>query len=222
MNQKANQSKTVPIRPALQKRSLKTQQKILKVVEKLLQEGKFEQATVQDIVRQSRCSIGAFYGRFKDKNAALFSFYDAHCVQLESSTLVILDPTRSNEESLAQILSEFVETTVRHTLAHAEILKADTIKFSDEEGDPFLDRARKMNRQLHQALAAVLLARRDEFDHPDVRLGSMFVLGIVGGLTRDAITTGQKLMKTGVSAEVLQRELSRTVLGYLGITVKQD
>jgi AcrR family transcriptional regulator len=222
MNQKSSQLKTGPVRPALQRRSLKTQQKILKVVENLLREGKFERATVQDIVRRSRCSIGAFYGRFKDKNAALFSFYDAHCAQLESTTLAILDVNRPGGDSLARILTEFVEATVRHTLAHAAILKADTIKFSNEEDDPFLDRARKMNQQLYQALAAVLLARRDEFDHPNDRLSAMFVLGIVGGLTRDAITTGQKLMETTASAEMLQNELTRTVLGYLGVKVRQD
>ena len=66
----------------------------------------------------------------------------------------------------------------------------------------------------------VLLARRDEFDHPDVRLGALFVLGIVGGLTRDAITTGQKLMETSVSVEVLQSELTRIVLGYLGVATR--
>ena len=220
MNQKSNPLRTVPIRPALQRRSLKTQRKILKVVEKLLQESRFEQATVQDIVRQSGCSIGAFYGRFKDKNAALFSFYDAHCVQLESSAMVILDSDGSKEKSLARILSGFVEATVGHTLDHAEILKSGTIKFSDEEGDPFLDRARKLNGRLYRALVDVLLARRDEFDHPDVRLGALFVLGIVGGLTRDAITTGQKLMETSVSAEVLQSELTRIVLGYLGVATK--
>jgi hypothetical protein len=78
-----------------------------------------------------------------------------------------------------------------------------------------------MNNQLYQALAAILQARRDEFDHPNERLGAMFVLGIVGGLTRDAITTGQKIMGTTASAEVLQRELTRMVLGYLGVVVKQ-
>lgn len=48
----------------------------------------------------------------------------------------------------------------------------------------------------------------------------MFVLWIVGGLTRDAINMGQKLMKTRVSADVLRQELTRTVLGYLGVTIK--
>ena len=222
MDHKSNQLETAPIRPTLQRRSLKTQQKILKVVKNLLQEGKFEHATVHDIVRQSRCSIGAFYGRFSDKNAALFSFYDAHCAQLESSALAILNKTRPKKDSLAQILSEFVNATVNHTLAHAAILKSGIIKFSAEENDPFLNRARKMNKRLYQALAAVLQARRDEYEHPNDRLGAMWVLGIVGGLTRETVTTGQKLMETTASAQVLQRELTRTVLGYLGVSVKQN
>ena len=162
--------KNTPVRPTQQKRSLKTQQKILKVVGKLLREGQFENATVQDIVRQSGSSIGAFYGRFKDKNGALFSFYDAHCRQLEAAVLPILDPNRKDGAPLSQILSQFVQATVRHTFAHAEILRAGTIKFSDLKDDPFLSRARRMNQEIYQALLAILQARRAEFEHPDDRL----------------------------------------------------
>ncbi|MCH8058172.1 MAG: hypothetical protein IIB78_09925 [Proteobacteria bacterium] len=79
-----------------------------------------------------------------------------------------------------------------------------------------------MNKRLYQALAAVLQARRDEYEHSNDRLGAMWVLWIVGGLTRETVTTGQKLMETTVSAQVLQRELTRTVLGYLGVSVKQN
>ena len=50
----------------------------------------------------------------------------------------------------------------------------------------------------------------------------MFTLGIVGGLSRDTITSGQKLLEIEASAELLERELTRTVLGYLGVTVDQN
>jgi len=210
--------KNNPIRPTQQKRSLKTQQKILKVVGKLLREGQFEKATVQDIVRQSGSSIGAFYGRFKDKNAALFSFYDEHCLQLEAAVLPILDPNREDGLFLPQILSQFVQATVQHTFAHAEILRAGTIKFSDLEDDPFLARARRMNQEIYRALLAILQARRAEFEHPDESLAAMFVMGIVGSLTRDALTMGQKLMQTSASSQVLEKELTRMVFGYLAVS----
>ena len=76
-----------------------------------------------------------------------------------------------------------------------------------------------MNQQLYRLLSAVLAARRDEFDHPDEQLATMFALGIVGGLTREAITTGQKLFSTNASPNLLQKEITRTLVGYLGVKV---
>ena len=218
MIQTSSQTERAIVRPTLQRRSARTQQRILKVVDQLLLEGRFDQATVQEIVQRAECSIGAFYGRFKDKNAALYKFYDRRCRQLESKITVILDVGRLRANSLAGILSEFIDATVAHTLAHASTLRADVIKFTAADNDPFVARARVMNRLLRQSLESVLLAARDEYEHPDHRLAALFVLSMVGGLTRDAITMGQRLMETGFCSAFMQAELNRAVLGYLGIS----
>ena len=37
-------------------------------------------------------SIGAFYGRFRNKTAALYCFYDARCLEQERNVAALLDP----------------------------------------------------------------------------------------------------------------------------------
>ncbi len=67
-----------------QKRSEKTRKRILGAVEKLVKNGEYNSATVQDIVRAAGCSTGAFYGRFSDKNAALLAIIDRRYDQLDA------------------------------------------------------------------------------------------------------------------------------------------
>ncbi len=57
--------------PPLQTRSQQTLDRILDAAAALLEEKSFEAMTIQDIVERAGCSVGAFYGRFKDKDALL-------------------------------------------------------------------------------------------------------------------------------------------------------
>ena len=77
-----------------QRRSAETQRRILDAVAAILAKGRYHDATVQEIVGLARCSVGAFYGRFKDKNAALYMFYDERCRELEK-----LSENRLNSEA---------------------------------------------------------------------------------------------------------------------------
>ena len=116
------------VRPARQKRSAATRDAILNVVEKMVEAGEFERATVQDIVRRADSSVGAFYGRFADKNSVLFSFYDARCQGLEAQASEILETRRG--ASLWSVLSRFVGMSVRHTMDNEPFLRVSQSHFS--------------------------------------------------------------------------------------------
>lgn len=61
-----------------QKRSEASLEKILTAARKLISEGGFDDASITDIVAEAGLSVGAFYARFKDKDA-LF-----HIVQIKT------------------------------------------------------------------------------------------------------------------------------------------
>lgn len=73
---------SIPSQPK-QKRSRETQARLLKAAEKLLESEVFEEMTVQQIARKAKCSVGAFYGRFENKEALLPHLLNRHYDQME-------------------------------------------------------------------------------------------------------------------------------------------
>ncbi len=204
------------IHPVKQQRSLQTQQKILAVVEKLVLSGQFEQSTVQTIVQQAGCSVGAFYGRFKDKRAVLFSFYDTRCSQLEQLAIAVLNPQR--RAKLATIIKDFTHLIVSHSLQHAEFIRTGPFSSQTVKNDVFLVRAQQLNALLYKSLQKLLAQRKQELKYRINNQTSMFLLAIIGGLTRDGIVTGRWLIKKGsIDGQRFEQELNRAVSRYLGL-----
>jgi AcrR family transcriptional regulator len=220
MNKQAK-SRT-PITKPRQRRSAQTQEKILKVVDRHLVAGTFNEVTVQDLVSEAGCSVGAFYGRFTNKTAALYHFYDARCRELEKAAQELLDPDRP--ESLNVLLTDFTERVVRRTFAYAAILKVDALRVATDPDHPFTRRARELNSVLLDMMSKLLEARQAEFSHTASEETALFVLALVGGLSRDAVVTGARLAdKTGEhSAERFIVDLTRAVHGFLGLRGQTD
>jgi AcrR family transcriptional regulator len=206
-----------PVAVTQQSRSQQTQAAILGVVEKRLRDGSFDQTSVQDIVSEAGCSVGAFYGRFANKAAALFRFHDDNCTKLEEQVSEVLDPTRS--ASLATLLDEFVATIVNRTFSSAAILRAKTLQATTDDDSPFINRTREMNDHVQKAIKRCLIARKKEHTKTPSDETALFVLALVGGLSRDAVLNGARLVKRPgkLDARRFKRELNHAVQGYLGV-----
>lgn len=63
------------LRQPLQERSRRTLERLLAATERLLRSRRFEDVGVGEIVRAARTSVGAFYARFRDKQALLPELY---------------------------------------------------------------------------------------------------------------------------------------------------
>ncbi len=107
-----------------QRRSIETRERILKSVTTLLETDAYSSATVQDIVSAAGCSVGAFYGRFKDKDAVLFAIFTVRCAALETDSAAIL---QGEHGSLEHTLRKFIELVIEHTLRHKPIIRAGLI-----------------------------------------------------------------------------------------------
>lgn len=207
--------KVPPVRPARQQRSRETRDAILKVVAEWVMTGRFETSTVQDIVGAAGCSVGAFYGRFADKTAVLYSFYETRCQEQETRTAIMLDPTDPSD--LESQLGAFIEHIVNHTMAHSAFLHASRQYFTTGKETPFLHRARLLNGRLYGVLLPVLRAKSDEFSHPNPETATLFLLALIGGLTRDALLTGAALTDKKLECGPFVTELKRAAFGYLGL-----
>jgi AcrR family transcriptional regulator len=214
-NTPVNHRKVAVVKPAKQKRSRATRDAILKVVAELVMSGTFETASVQDIVSAAGSSVGAFYGRFSDKKAALFSFYDQRCDELESRVAELIDP--DGPDDLETQLNRYIEHMVSHTIAHAAFLQASRQYFSTTKETPFVQRARVLNGRIYGQILPLLRARSDQFNHPNAESASFFLLALVGGLTRDGLLPGAALTTRKVQSGPFIAELKRAVFGYLGV-----
>ena len=83
---------------------------------------------------------------------------------------------------------------------------------------PFTRRARELNSVLLEAMRKLLEARQAEFVHAASEEAALFVLALVGGLSRDAVVTGRRLVdKAGeCSIEPFVRDLTRAFVGFWG------
>lgn len=203
------------VRPVRQRRSRATRDAILGVVERLVLEDRFDTSSVQDIVREAGSSIGAFYGRFADKNAALFSFYDDRCSRLERRLWRKLDGV--DDHDIAAIIDTFIDEIVSHTLGSAPLLRTCRRYFFDGGDSSFLRRARTMNARLYMLLNPRLATNADRLTPRDLHLATWFCLALVGGLTRDALLAGAAVSGQDVHPSTFVAELRAAVFGYLGL-----
>ena len=81
MRNLALQMESVTYKPK-QKRSEQNLRKIVEAIMKLVEDKYFEQISIADIVTEANLSTGAFYRRFKSKEAALPVIYEQFQVQL--------------------------------------------------------------------------------------------------------------------------------------------
>jgi AcrR family transcriptional regulator len=205
------------VRAPKQTRSQQTYERILEVVSKLVHKNAYEDTTVNEIVRLAKCSVGAFYGRFTDKDAAMFALYDARCATLEERVSEILEQGKVSANPLAQTISDFVDCIIDHTFSNAAFIRAEQYLSSAKTAAPFWARAKKMNAGFLAALIGLLQQRSDEITHNNPKTAALITLSIVGGLPRDAVKTAPTLFDAPSQyVSDYKAEIRRIVLGYLG------
>jgi len=211
-----------PVATPKQARSAATQERILEAAEKRLIEGTFDQASVQDMVSEAGCSVGAFYGRFANKAAVVYHFYDARCGELEALVDEILDPDRP--DTLELLLTEFTQMIVKRTFAYAAVIRSDALRNATDPDDPITLRAQKLNVQLLSSLRHCLAVREAETSHAIGQENALIVLALVGGLPRDAVISGLRLVDDPgkLDADRFAQELTLLVTRYLGVHTNSE
>jgi AcrR family transcriptional regulator len=197
-----------------QRRSAQTRERIIESVAALLEADAYSAATVQDIVSAAGCSVGAFYGRFKDKDAALFAIYEARCTALEEGAATILQAKRG---SLEHKLRKFIELVVEHTLRHKTVIRAGLIAPSASNITPFTQRAQVMNAYLIEMMGALLRSHKNKITHKQPDHAALYVVAIIGGLTRDGLASNVQLAECKDSVGAFVKEIEKMVYGYLGL-----
>ena len=194
-----------------QRRSAETEARILAAVSKLIDAARYAQTSVQELTSQAGCSVGAFYGRFGDKDAALCAVYSERCSDFEARARQTLSPTEA-DQTLSGALDAFADTLIERAVEDAAFLQPDACVSA--AGAARLEaRAQRTRRYLIGWMQKLLVQHSEAHAHPDAATAAFMAVSMLDSLTRDSA-------RAGADAAALKRfkpELMRAVNGYLGV-----
>ncbi len=209
------------VRPTHQLRSQETLERILEAAEEVIAEKGFGAATVSEIVRRAKSSVGAMYARFNDKDSLLVCLHERFCEQALATTETALDPLRWEGASIADIFSTVVPFLVHIYQLKRGLIRAFIVRGSGDH--PFAERAGRLSRAISEKLIVLLMARQDEIKHPNPSLAIDFGLRMAFD-TLDQATLYADIQRTAkrLTPEQLSEELTRIFLNYLGVESAPD
>ena len=185
--------------------------------EKLFAERGYDGASVSDIVSHARCSVGAFYARFKDKESLFLHIHDRQCDLLIQRIDFLGDLFRSENATL-EIM---VRQSVRALFLFAGQRRSLTRVFIQRSGiDPvFHARYARTWGEVRARLRPPMLLLRHEISHPDPERAIDFTLQLMhSGWANDVLHHQMKDITGQETGEALIEDLTEACLAYLGLT----
>ena len=162
------------IRPGQQTRSQRTQHAILDAAEALFARQGVDGTSVAAIAEEAKCSVGAVYHHFKDKEALLYALYKRMTDRFQSVSADALDPARWEGASIEDILRGYLEFSLRISRENPGFKQA---ALEAAQRNPALQQHyAEIQRDLYQGLRKLILARSDGIRHTDPDLAVRFVL----------------------------------------------
>ncbi len=203
------------VRPPQQARSQETLDRILDAAEVLVTEKGFADTPVAEVVRRAGSSVGAFYARFRDKDALLHALYERYFEQALATADTALDPARWEGACIREILSAVVGFLVEIYREQCGLIRAFVIR--DHLDPEFQARRERLSHHVNSRLSALLLARSDEIAHPDPERATAFGLTRVFSTLESVMLFGEmRFGALSLSDDALASELTYACLAYLG------
>lgn len=199
-----------------QKRSQETLDRLLDAIERIFAEGGgLEDVSIAEIARRAEVSVGAFYARFKHREAALYALHERFAVEAKRTADDALVPARWQGVPMGEIARAVATFLVDEYAARPGLRRAVLLLNASDE------RARARSKEVSGYVAArihgLLAARSDEITHPDLMLAAdvihrmLFAMNDQWVVFLDGASTGRPLER-----EVWVCELTRMICAYLG------
>ena len=202
------------MKPTQQNRSLATQNRILDALDQAVKEGRLEALTVNDLVREANCSVGAFYGRFSDKDAALTALYTSHR-EVFAGKLLNLSTRDLNLENWAR---KCVTLCLEHALENrALLIHAPLQDQAPAKGRGQAAAAMDTNLNLTHVIGKMMVrnwlvaSKKDQ-----ANAIAAFVLLMMGATTRDTTINFPHLVAPGKTRRWFVDQLAASVCAYVG------
>ena len=200
-----------------QARSQDTMQRILDAAAQILETKNFEELTIAEVVKHANTSVGAFYGRFKDKDALLQALDERFFLEFEQAIQDFLQPAKWVGHSLHEYIEQLTRLMLEIYSSQKGVLRSLNLKGRLSNDERFRQRTLKAWESLHPGFVDTLLLYRDEITHPDPLLAAQLGFQMMFYTLREILLWDSFHEKNPYDDEQLIRELSRAYLAYLGV-----
>lgn len=206
--------KTVGVRPAMQARSLKKRNDLLKAGRKLLHTRVLEDISIKDICTESNCTVGSFYSRFEDKESYFDALIAESCQELLMSAASQFEDRDWSGVPARVIVNEAVSFLVGIFQGeYSSILTEAFIR--ESKGGVKSTPLRDVGLGFITTVSKPLLAHIDTRLNPDPMRGLAFAIQVVYGALHNARLRDAGPVK--FRTPEFEASLQQLVCRYLGI-----
>lgn len=199
-------------KPSRQTRSQATLERILQAATELMEKKRFADINVGEIARKAKVSVGSFYARFPDKDALLGSLHQRFCDEVFATIERFLAPNLWSRAGAADIIRAAIPFLIGIYVEHRILMRELSIRVRTDPRFP--SEGQRMFEEMAARLRPLMEERAKEIKHPDLETAIRF------GLTLVLSTVDQKILFEDPDPQAqsaLSEELTRAVLGYVGI-----
>lgn len=200
-------------RPPQQKRSRATVERIVAATTELLVERGPEGVTIHQIVERADSSIGSFYARFDDRDAAVRYVQDRFWQEAEARWMSHLDASLWDGHSALEVIASVIRQFVRAMMTDQRKFRPFLLQALDDPQGTLLERTAALDYQIADRMSELLKGSgRLSRDPPEwvPREGFVRVLGAI----RDAVVFGDG---SQLASQRLALTLVRMYASSLGI-----
>ena len=212
-----------PTRPAppgvfvpKQERSTRTQAAILNAAREMMSEGGIESLTISGVAARVGLTKGAFYARFRNKDALLHALFEETYEINQEAIDDLISRVRDAHASLTEIITTFVPPAL-------ELVRESSALFrlfgSDHSGPPNdQDRAVLLLEGAIAPIRSLLREHASEIPgrEPDT-CAAMLVVLVQGMVDWSMLLRQSENSLVPTDDDVLASEITRAALGYLGL-----
>nr|MBA3454167.1 TetR family transcriptional regulator [Deltaproteobacteria bacterium] len=198
-----------------QDRSRDTQARIVDAARRMLEKGQsFHEISVAALAREADASVGAFYNRFRDKDALLHVLQIELCREGEATAAAVLVPERWKGVPIEPLIRAFVGLAVASYRQQAGLRRALLVAMCNDK--QFRDRSAALTKLTCEGLTQVLAARSPRTRRSEIRLAVDVCHRMVYGvLDQDLLFADDPPTGHALTDKQLAAELCDACLAYL-------
>ena len=200
------------LQPPRQRRARETEHALLSAGRQLLAERDFTAVSVTQIAAACQVSVGAFYGRFRDKMAYFDALRASVMAESDESVARYMAEHRWQEAPARQIIEKTMRFMVNGCRNNRGIIRA-SLKHATTHPEQWLPHQQN-GQALIERLVTLLVPRlAGPADEAELRV--RFAMQMVFGMLVNAVLNNPGPLR--LDDERLPVEMARIVSGYLGI-----